>query len=247
MKSYDDLQRFKEKTLTNHIEFKDMSEQTRNADNTNWAIIRQLMNEGAEPALGNGQRTDIAAPQPAAADLFSQPAVVKTPVKASAPLPASVAAFVAAKPAAHSGSLLESISASLKPAAQPVAPSPQEAALPRQSSHAQAASPQKTSLLDAVRAQSSTATSPQNALPQDTVRTQLSTAASVQNASLLDAVRAQPAPSDASHAATAFSSEANQEARFKPLFSVSGARTVEKALPKETLLQPLLEKIASCR
>lgn len=208
MKSYDDLQRFKEKTLTNHIEFKDMSEQTRNADQTNWAIIRQLMNEGAAPALGNGQRTDVAAPQPAAADLFSQPAPVKIPAQASAPLSSRVAAFVAAKPAAQSGSLLESISASLKPAAQPGL-----ASLP------------------------------------ETARASSPIAPCLPGASLLDAVRAQPVPSDiARPASSSVPPEAGQAARFKPLFSVSGVRAAEeKALPKETLLQPLLEKIALCR
>lgn len=240
MKSYDDLQRFKEKTLTNHIEFKDMSEQTRNADQTNWAIIRQLMNEGAEPALGNGQRTDVAAPQPAAADLFSQPAPVKIPAQASAPLSSRVAAFVAAKPAAQSGSLLESISASLKPAAQPGLASLPEAARVQDT----------VSLAEAVRLQGS-------ALPSETIGARMPETARASSpiapclpgASLLDAVRAQPVPSDiARPASSSVPPEAGQAARFKPLFSVSGVRAAEeKALPKETLLQPLLEKIALCR
>lgn len=208
MKSYDDLQRFKEKTQTNHIEFKDMSEQTRNADNTDWAIIRQLMSD--ESSLGNGQRIDVAAPQPVAADLFSktnaEAARVATP---SAAAPASVAAFVAAKPAAQGGSLLDSISASLKPAVQPVAVAVEPAPL-------SATEPEKRPLLNA-----------QPSIP-----------ASPQNASLLDAVRAEP-PSFSAPAAA-------RDTRFKPLFSTTGARAVE-ALPKETPLQPLLEKIALCR
>lgn len=276
MKSYDDLQRFKEKTLTNHIEFKDMSEQTRNADQTNWAIIRQLMNEGAEPALGNGQRTDVAAPQPAAADLFSQPAPVKIPAQASAPLSSRVAAFVAAKPAAQSGSLLESISASLKPAAQPGLASLPEAARVQETASLSAvaypqgsASPSETvgtqitaSPLETARVQDTVslaeAVRPQgSALPPETIRARMPETARASSpiapclpgASLLDAVRAQPVPSDiARPASSSVPPEAGQAARFKPLFSVSGVRAAEeKALPKETLLQPLLEKIALCR
>ncbi|WP_338492749.1 cellulose biosynthesis protein BcsO [Erwinia aphidicola] len=71
MKSYDDLQRFKEKTQTNHIEFKDMSEQAINSDSTNWAIIKQLLNEGAGSVLDNRQRIDLAAPQPIDSAAFS--------------------------------------------------------------------------------------------------------------------------------------------------------------------------------
>ncbi|WP_158616046.1 cellulose biosynthesis protein BcsO [Erwinia sp. 198] len=234
MKSYDDLQRFKEKTLTNHIEFKDMSEQTRNADQANWAIIRQLMSEGAESALGNGQRTDVAAPQLAAADLFSQPAPVKIPAQASAPLSSRVAAFVTAKPAAQSGSLLESISASLKPAAARV----QETA-----SLSAVAYPQGSA------SPSATVGTQITASPPETARASSSIAPCPPGASLLDAVRAQPVPSGIAHpASSSVSSESVQAARFKPLFSVSGVRAAEeKALPKETLLQPLLEKIALCR
>lgn len=243
MKSYDDLQRFKEKTQTKHIEFKDMSEQTRNADNTNWAIIRQLT--GAESDLGNGQRIDVAAPQPAAADFFSQPvtevAPVKSLAKASAPVSSSVAAFVAAKPAAQGGSLLDSISASLKPAAQPQtsAQAPLSAAVPdmlRSSPDTSGASPLETSLKP---------TTPSGA-------------------SLLDAVRAQAAPAQLAHLQSGpvsaaelpsaaadrphLSSADEQPARFKQLFSAAGARAAaEQALPKDTPLQPLLERIASCR
>ncbi|MGA7506828.1 MAG: cellulose biosynthesis protein BcsO, partial [Erwinia billingiae] len=139
MKSYDDLQRFKEKTQTNHIEFKDMSEQTKNSDSANWAIIKQLMNDGAESALGNGQRIDVPAPQPIAEDsldaLLGQAAQPVQPVQQPKPQhqppthgPSHSVAPLVAKPAAAQigASLLDSISASLKPApvAEP-APEPQ--------------------------------------------------------------------------------------------------------------------------
>lgn len=48
MKNYDDLQRFKEKTQTLGIAFKDMSGQLQEpAENSQWALIRQLANEDA--------------------------------------------------------------------------------------------------------------------------------------------------------------------------------------------------------
>ena len=61
MKNYDDLQRFKEKTKTLDIAFKDMSGQSQEADHSQWAIIRQLGTDN-EPELGSGQRIDL--PQP---------------------------------------------------------------------------------------------------------------------------------------------------------------------------------------
>ena len=185
MKSYDDLQRFKEKTQTNHIEFKDMSEQTKNSDSADWAIIKQLMNDSTTPTLGNGQTINVAAPQPIAEDTFSLDAA---PVEARPHVPARplspataprAAAFVAAQPAdVGSRSLLESISASLKPEPQNLTPLP-------------AAQPASLSARPAAR----------HADPMETPR-------------------------------------------FRQLFSTSSEVTT---LSKDTLLQPLLERIASCR
>ena len=116
MKSYDDLQRFKEKTQTTHIEFKDMSEQARNSDNTNWAIIKQLVSDGADTVLDNSQRINVITPQLADPSAFIPP--TSPPVPEAEPLPP----FKALVPAQQSGSLLDSISSSLKPVTQPEAP-----------------------------------------------------------------------------------------------------------------------------
>ncbi|WP_414147762.1 cellulose biosynthesis protein BcsO [Erwinia sp. BNK-24-b] len=187
MKSYDDLQRFKEKTQTNHIEFKDMSEQTRNADNTDWAIIRQLMNEGAASALGNGQRTDITAPQPAA-DLFNQSAIPALPQKSVTKISASpatgVAAFVTAKPVAQGGSLLDSIAASLKPTAQAQSVLPESL---RAAEVLQATPFEKSTQLDTMLA------------PQTASRTEAARVSPT--SSLLDAVRSQQPASSINTAA----------------------------------------------
>lgn len=217
MKSYDDLQRFKEKTQTNHIEFKDMSEQTKNSDSANWAIIKQLMNDGAESTLGNGQRIDVPAPQPIAEESLdallghaAQP--VQPPVQQPKPphqppthAPSHSVAPLVAKPAAAQigGSLLDSISASAQPAF-----AAQAAAQPAPAAIVPAASPLMASL---------------SSLP---------TAAPVQTAP----VRQPAAPVQ----------PAADLPRFKQLFSTAPEPSVT-SLSKDTLLQPLLERIASCR
>lgn len=231
MKSYDDLQRFKEKTQTNHIEFKDMSEQTKNSDSANWAIIKQLMNEGAEPALGNGQLTDIAAPQPITDDIFmaplatlpTQPHSLRPQPVAHASVQPGVAAFVA-KPATTriGASLLESISASLKPV-------PTGEAVPAESgaAAAQAANPLAS-------AQSVQAANPSAAAQRSSLLASLPAAPSAP-ASPQPVAPASVAPAQAT---------AEQQPRFRQLFSSEPASA---GISKDTLLQPLLEKIASCR
>ncbi|WP_421507566.1 cellulose biosynthesis protein BcsO [Erwinia rhapontici] len=188
MNSYDDLQRFKEKTQTNHIEFKDMSEQTLNSTTTNWAIIKQLLNEGAGSVLDNSQRIDRAVPQPVDFAAFTSSSVENAPAISSLP----VQSFVPATPDASDrvgASLLDSISASLQPAAvvpaQPVFQAP-------------------------------TAPVPQPVATQPVI--------------------AAHSPAD----------EAPANVSYKQLFSTAAAPG-SAALPKDMLLHPLLEKIASCR
>lgn len=65
MKNYDDLQRFKDKTRTGAIEFKDMSAQNKQSDTSNWAIIKQLMNTEDEGSVLS-QAGSIAVPVPQA-------------------------------------------------------------------------------------------------------------------------------------------------------------------------------------
>ncbi|PRB58728.1 cellulose biosynthesis protein BcsO [Erwinia billingiae] len=240
MKSYDDLQRFKEKTQTNHIEFKDMSEQTKNSDSANWAIIKQLMNDGAESALGNGQRIDVPAPQPIAEDsldaLLGHAAQPVQPVQQPKPQhqppthgPSHSVAPLVAKPAAAQigASLLDSISASLKPApvAEP-APEPQ-AVNPFNEAQNPLASAQPAFAAAAPASQPAPAASPLMASLSS-----LPTAAPVQTAPARQpAAAVQPAA---------------DLPRFKQLFSTAPEPSVT-SLSKDTLLQPLLERIASCR
>ncbi|KGT95077.1 hypothetical protein NG99_05430 [Erwinia typographi] len=246
MKSYDDLQRFKEKTQTNHIDFKDMSEQTKNSDSANWAIIKQLMNEGAETGLGNGQSIDVPAPQPIAEDTFIAPAA---PV--ARPQPAvqshSVAAFVA-KPAATQigASLLDSISASLKPtpAADPLTTAqPAPAANPLTTAQPAPAANPLTAAQPAPAADPLTAAQPaQAANPLTTARP----AATSLLASLPTAPPAAARTAPGGFAPAAAPQPAAELPRFKQLFSSTPESSLT-VLSKETLLQPLLERIASCR
>ncbi|WP_345829464.1 cellulose biosynthesis protein BcsO [Erwinia sp. HDF1-3R] len=297
MKSYDDLQRFKEKTQTNHIEFKDMSDQTRHADNTNWAIIRQLMSGSAESALGNGQRIDVVVPQPADARAFSPASVppqtlsvqaaqpvlpsqnapaqagqsglsplLNAPAQAGQPIlsqaqnapaqagqpvlsqllnapaqagqpelsppPAqqqSVAVFAAAKPAAQpGGSLLDNISALLGPAEPALQP------------------PNTQDLAAGTQPPFSTAdTQPAGTQPPfSTAQTQPAGTQSPFSTAQTLAAAMKPPFSRTQPQSTAVPQ--TEQARFKQLFSATPAASAG-LLSKDTLLQPLLERIASCR
>ena len=203
MKSYDDLQRFKEKTQTNHIEFKDMSEQTKHSDSANWAIITQLMNDPAAPILGNGQTINVAAPQPITDDAFS----LDTAPLASRPYTSSpVAAFVAARPAdVGRRSLLDNISASLKPV---------ETSIPSAGSDEPRQEP------------ADILTQLQKSDPQTLTPLPVAPPVSLS------------VPSASPH------TEQTEAPRFRQLFSTESEA---RSLSKDTLLQPLLEKIASCR
>lgn len=236
MKSYDDLQRFKEKTQTNHIEFKGMSEQSFNSDTTNWAVIRQLLNEGAGSILDNSQRIDRAAPQPVDPAAFTPSSAEN--VRATSPL--SMQSFVPATPGASDrvgASLLDSISASLQHAAAveptPVTIPPAEATPLRAMPVAEQTAVSVNSLLAQLAASNAPAPQPAAASEQP---------GSVQvSAAPPQPVAAQPlipAPSPAV--------EAPAKVSYKQLFSTATAPGYA-ALPKDMLLHPLLEKIASCR
>lgn len=71
MKNYDDLQRFKDKTRTGAIEFKDMSAQNQQSEASNWTIIKQLMNSGDDDSvLAQAGSISVPAPQAVKADEF---------------------------------------------------------------------------------------------------------------------------------------------------------------------------------
>ncbi|MBD9661850.1 MULTISPECIES: cellulose biosynthesis protein BcsO [Pantoea] len=219
MKNYDDLQRFKEKTQTLDIAFKDMSGQSQEADQSQWALLRQLTTE-QEPELGSGQRIDMPQPQPIRGDEFSAPpepaqAAPASPTRAS--ILDSLNAPAAAQP--ESGSSLFPPAPSVKPlsSATPLAP---KATLVERQATTSLFPPAKPAAAPA--AQPAAVAAP--AAPAPIAPVPVPTLA----AAVEPARPAAPAPS-----------------RFGALFR---SRPAEPAnLSKETPLKPLLEKIALCR
>lgn len=101
MKNYDDLQRFKEKTQTQDINFRDMSGQSLENDQQRWAIIQQLSEEkNHDDVLETGQRIDRAQPQPVKSDAFTAPVVAQ---------------LLSARTVSTGSLLLDSVAASPKP------------------------------------------------------------------------------------------------------------------------------------
>jgi len=200
MKNYDDLQRFKEKTQTLDIAFKDMSGQTQEAaEHSKWALIRQLAKEEHQTPLGGGQRIDLPQPQPLRGDEFS-----------ASPSPTVRQAAPEAQPAhAARSSLLDSL-ANSSPQAERVAKSGPSSLFPPP--------PPAPPVADAALTQ------------------QPAHAADLPSAG----APVQPAP-----AADLQTASGTQPGRFGALFRSRDSEPV--SLSKETLLKPLLEKIALCR
>ena len=119
MNHYDDLQRFKEKTRTQSLDFKDLSSHAAAREQGDWVILNQLSpGESKESSLAMGGSVSLPIPQPVPTDMFhwveAEPAhsplslspatpapVIPSPVSVSAPhdpLPA-VENTLAAEPA----------------------------------------------------------------------------------------------------------------------------------------------------
>ncbi|WP_313655857.1 cellulose biosynthesis protein BcsO [Pantoea sp.] len=190
---YDDLQRFKEKTQTLDIDFKDMSGQAQEAaEHSKWALIRQLAKEENQTPFSGGQRIDLPQPQPLRGDEFTAP-----PPEAP-PRPATLSA----QPALSAGtSILDSLSGSPMPAPG------------RAANHTASLFPPPPPRQPLAQPQAAERVAPVHA-----------------------ATVAEPQP------ALSPAASASEPGRFGALF-----RPRETPLPKETLLKPLLEKIALCR
>lgn len=260
MKNYDDLQRFKEKTKTLDIAFKDMSGQSQEADHSQWAIIRQLGTDNV-PELGSGQRIDLPQPQPIRGDEFTAPAqaapatvapVTSTPrgsildsLAATAPVesapatsPTGVSSLFPPAPAAKPApSVLNQAPKATHVERQattslfPPAPAkPAAAAVP-----APAAAPAFAAPVEAARP-----AAPVFATPAEPARP----APAPTFAAPAEPARPAPAPTFAAPAEPARPAAA-APSRFGSLFR---SRPAEPAnISKETPLKPLLEKIALCR
>ncbi len=130
MKSYDDLQRFKDKTRTGAIGFKDMSAQTQQLNTSHWAIIKQLAGEDDDSVLA--QAGSIAVPVPQAVKpgefdaAFAKPAAVQQSVSGglAAAAPIEKAAQL---PLAQEKTAAVSLFEQLAPAPAAPAPAPEPA------------------------------------------------------------------------------------------------------------------------
>lgn len=93
MNHYDDLQRFKEKTRTQSLDFKDLSSHAAAREQGDWVILNQLSpGEEKESSLAMGGSVSLPIPQPVPTDMFhwveAQP--VHTPLPSSPVAPAPV-------------------------------------------------------------------------------------------------------------------------------------------------------------
>ena len=241
MKNYDDLQRFKEKTQTLDIAFKDMSGQSQEADQSQWALLRQLATDD-EPELGSGQRIDLPQPQPIRGDEFS-----------AAPEHAQSTPIVNT-PAASSGrgSILDSLAAAAAAPAPAAAPASASTLFPP-------AQPTKTAPFVAPKAthverQASTLFPPAKPAAAPTAPT--APAAPAAPAEHLATAETPVAPAPAASAPIPAPTEAQRPSETQPPAAAAPSRfgalfrsrpTEPANLAKETPLKPLLEKIALCR
>lgn len=201
MKNYDDLQRFKDKTRTGDIHFKDLSAQNKQASNSGWAIINQLAGVDSDAALAKAGSVTVPVPQavkPGELDAAFA-SLTKTPV---------------AEPAGSAPSIMQSLQV--------------ESADKTAQTQLNPAAP---SLFDQLRPE---------ATPHATVKeTPVAAAPSAFH----------PAPALApvqAPAETVTPPKPAEPVRFEQLFATKTSATASHPV-KDLPLQPLLEKIASCR
>ncbi len=205
MKNYDDLQRFKDKTRTGDIHFKDLSAQNKQASSSGWAIINQLAGVDSDAVLAKAGSVAVPVPQavkPGELDAAFA-SLTKTPV---------------AEPAGSATSILQSItSGSADKEAQ---------------TQLHPASP---SLFDQLRPE---------AAPQATVK---ETPVAAAPSAFHSAPALAPVPASVPVPAAAVNTPKPAEpVRFEQLFATKTSGRASHPV-KDLPLQPLLEKIASCR
>lgn len=205
MKNYDDLQRFKDKTRTGDIHFKDLSAQNKQASNSGWAIINQLAGVDSDAVLAKAGSVAVPVPQavkPGELDAAFA-SLTKTPV---------------AEPAGSAPSILQSINA--------------ESAEKTAQTQLNPAGP---SLFDQLRPE---------ATPHATVKeTPVAAAPSAFHPAPALAPVAAPV---AAPVETVAPPKPAEPVRFDQLFATKTSATASHPV-KDLPLQPLLEKIASCR
>ncbi|MFG0645369.1 cellulose biosynthesis protein BcsO [Leclercia adecarboxylata] len=217
MKNYDDLQRFKDKTRTGDINFKDLSAQNKQASNSGWAIINQLAGVDSDAALAKAGSVAVPVPQ------------AMKPGELDAAF-ASLTKTPAAEPVGSAPSILQSLSHDkAENAAQtqrhPAAPSLFEQLHPEATPHA--------SVKETPVAAAPSAFHPAPALAP--------APAPAQAVAPLHASAPAQAPAEA-----VTPPKPAEPVRFDQLFATKTSGRASHPV-KDLPLQPLLEKIASCR
>lgn len=217
MKNYDDLQRFKDKTRTGDINFKDLSAQNKQASNSGWAIINQLAGVDSDAALAKAGSVAVPVPQ------------AMKPGELDAAF-ASLTKTPAAEPVGSAPSILQSLSHDkAENAAQtqrhPAAPSLFEQLHPEAVPHA--------SVKETPVAAAPSAFHPAPALAP--------APAPAQAVAPLHASAPAQAPAEA-----VTPPKPTEPVRFDQLFATKTSGRASHPV-KDLPLQPLLEKIASCR
>ena len=217
MKNYDDLQRFKDKTRTGDINFKDLSAQNKQVSNSGWAIINQLAGVDSDAALAKAGSVAVPVPQ------------AMKPGELDAAF-ASLTKTPAAEPVGSAPSILQSLSHDkAENAAQtqrhPAAPSLFEQLHPEVTPHA--------SMKETPVAAAPSAFHPAPALAP--------APAPAQAVAPLHASAPAQAPAEA-----VTPPKPAEPVRFDQLFATKTSGRASHPV-KDLPLQPLLEKIASCR
>ena len=217
MKNYDDLQRFKDKTRTGDINFKDLSAQNKQASNSGWAIINQLAGVDSDAALAKAGSVAVPVPQ------------AMKPGELDAAF-ASLTKTPAAEPVGSAPSILQSLSHDkAENAAQtqrhPAAPSLFEQLHPEATPHASVKETPVAAAPSAFHPAPAIAPAP----------------APAQAVAPLHASAPAQAPAEA-----VTPPKPAEPVRFDQLFATKTSGRASHPV-KDLPLQPLLEKIASCR
>ncbi|WP_368768013.1 cellulose biosynthesis protein BcsO [Klebsiella michiganensis] len=101
MNHYDDLQRFKEKTRTHSLKFKDLSSEAAAGEKGDWVILNQLIPAEEASSLAMGGSVSLPLPQRVPADMFHkvEPAAVQAPPGPSLAAPSLIIPPSAPQPA----------------------------------------------------------------------------------------------------------------------------------------------------
>ncbi|MEZ3501100.1 cellulose biosynthesis protein BcsO [Pantoea sp. KPR_PJ] len=245
MKSYDDLQRFKEKTQTLDIAFKDMSGQLQeSAGNSQWALIRQLANDDASTPFSGSQRIDLPQPQPLRGDEFQPPAASTLMRQSAVAQPAMATRSAMLNSLADSAPATATSVSSLFPPPPETTPSRASQPVMAAGQPVFASAPQPVA---PAAGQSVFASAPQPAAPAAGQSVFASASQPVAGQSVFPSALQPVAPAAVPSAfpSAAPATHAASPRRFGGLFRTRHSEPASP--PKETLLKPLLEKIALCR